>query len=417
MRRRLALPSAALAASVLVIVPALPAAAAASTWTSESDAAWSSATWTGGVPDSADDTITFAGGARSTYDLGVQTFASLTFTNEHVLANGGGSIELTDGLTVAPSAAVQIEILIEAGGDQTWTVGSGGSIAFPAQVEVDPSADLVLDVDGELRVTTGNLDGNDGACITTQGTGIVAFSSGGGAAGTCLGYPKGLVATGAETTFTPGAFLGGTDIVAAGGLVTGGSLADPATVRALSLVAGGTVSPGTSAGTDIGQLNLWGTSAWTGGTYLVDVNGTGDADRVYGVNQAISITDTVLNVRLGAGPEVVPGDTWRIVDSDVAVTGQFVSSLGVPIADGDEFESNGRIYTLAYSDTAVDLLYVRVAPTPSVPPVVPPVVPAAPTLPATGAEVPLPVGVLALAALLTGAGILLGRRRITGTRS
>lgn len=400
MRTRIVLP-AALAASALILIPALPAAAATTTWTQPGDSWWSAASWTTTAPVAGDDVV-FAGGVRSTYNLGDVAFSSFRFTNEHLIANGGGLITLTNGIAVDAGAAAAIQPGLTTSGSQTWTVGAGGTLTLPSHVGVDPAATLTLDVDGTFSVTTGNLDGGAAACITTSGAGVVSFASGGGAAGACPGYPSGIVAAGAETTFAPGAFLGGTDFVAAGGLFTGGSTASPATVRRLALVGGGTVSPGTSAGTDLGRLELWGTSAWGGGTYLVDVIGGGLSDRVSGAGQAVSVAGTSLSPRLSGTP--VPGETWSVLESDIAVSGQFVSPAGAALDTGDEFEANGQIFSVRYLPQSVEVTWERAAPV-----VVPPVIPAAPSLPPTGSADALPGALFALAALLGGAGMVVAR--------
>lgn len=402
MRPRTALPLAAAAASCLVILPALPAAAATVTWVSPTDAAWSVAAWSAAPPVSG-DAITFAGGPRSTYDYPAGTvFSSLDFTNDHEIANGGGSVILTSGITVAAGADAMIDILVETSGAQTFAVASGGSLTFPAQVNADPTSTLTLDIDGTL-VVTGNLDGGAGACIQSTGSGVVRFASGGGGVGTCPTYPLGLVSAAAETTFDPGAFLGGTDFVAAGGLFTGGSLASPATVRQLSIVAGGTVSPGATAGTALGALNLWGTSDWSAGTYLADVDAAGTSDVVSGQGQAVNLLGTVLQLRLAGTPAA--GQTWTVLQSDVAVNGAFTSPAGVTLADGDEFTSNGQVYSIAYLPGSVTVTWVRAAPAA-------PVVPAAPAvLPATGADLPLPLMLIALSTLVAGAAAVGWSRR------
>jgi len=407
-RIRLVIP-AALASAALVLIPALPAAAATTTWTSPTDSWWSAASWTTSVPTAGDD-IVFAGGVRSTYELGSETFSSLRFTNEHLIANGGGAITLTHGLIVEAGAFATIEPALATSGSQTFDVAAGGSLTLPSIVTVDPASSLTLDVDGSLSVTTGRLDGGAAACIRSIGSGVVAFSSGGGV-GTCPGYPLGLVVTAGETTFTPGAFLGGTDIVAAGGLVTGGSDTSPATVRQLSLIAGGTVSPGGSAGSGIGHLALWGTTAWTGGTYVVDVTGGGGpSDRVAGQGRPISVAGTVLSPRLI--DLAVAGESWSVLESDVAVNGQFVSPDGATLASGDEFEANGQIFSVAYLPTSVEVTWERAAPV-----VLPPVIPAAPSLPETGAAaISLSTVLLALGSLLAGVVLVLVSRRLVAAR-
>ncbi len=407
MRLRLGLPLAALAAGALVIVPVIPAAAATTTWTSSGDSAWTTAVWATAVPAAGDD-VTFAGGVRSTYDLGNVALSSLRFTNEHRVANGGGIIGLTSGIIVDAAGAATIEPGIATAGSQAWTIASGGSLTLPSQVDVDPASTLTLTVDGQLIVTTGNLDGGAAACIRAGGAGELRFEGGGGGVGACPGSPQGIVASAASTTFPAGAFLGGTDFVAAGGVLSGGSLASPSTVRSLSLISGGTVNPGGSLGAGLGELDLWGTSTWAGGTYAADVDAAAGSDLVFGVNQAIILNATVLQPRLTG--TATPGQTWTVLGSDVGVSGQFSSPAGSLLADGAEFESVGQIFSIDYQALGVSVSWLRAAPV-----VIPPVLtaPAATAqLALSGSEGTVPAALLALVAMLTGALIVLSQKQV-----
>jgi hypothetical protein len=386
----------------LALVATSPAAAASVTWVSPSDSWWSVAgPWSGGTIAAAGDDVTFAGGIRSTYNLGDVTFSSFHFTNEHTVANGGGGIGLTDGLTVDAGAPVRIEPLVTTVGSQTWQVASGASLTLPSQVNVDPASVLTLQVDGAVEVTTGNIDGGAAACIVKTGAGVLRLAAGGGGVGACGADPEGLRIEAGEVEITPGASLGGKSFRVAGGTLTGGAVGAPGIVRQLNL-GSGTVSPGGSSGAGIGTLDLWGTSGWTGGRYLVDWDGaTGDADLVRGVGQAVSVADTVLELRLAAGATI--GDTVTLLSSDVAVTGAFRSPAGAVLADGDEFASNGQRFRIGYSATAVSVVWlgaVPAAPAPAPDPAL--------------AETGLSVGTAAaaIAALASMAcGIVLVRRR------
>jgi hypothetical protein len=410
MRRSRALPLACAGGLALVLVVASPAAAASVTWVSPGDTWWSTAaSWSGGTPAAAGDDVTFAGGIRSTYDLGNVSFASLHFTNEHTVANGGGAIALTDGLTVDAGAPVRIEPLVSTTGSQSWQVASGATLTLPSQVNVDPASTLTLQVDGTVDVTTGNLDGGAGACIVKTGAGVLRFASGGGGVGACGADPEGIRIEAGEAAIVPGAHLGGTSFRVAGGTVTGGTLVAPGVVRQLNL-GSGLVSPGDSSGAGIGALQLWGTSSWTGGQYLVDWEPvTGDVDEVYGVNQAVSVSGTVLELRLlGAA---TAGDTATVLRSDVAVTGAFRSPAGATLADGDEFASGGQRYRIGYSATAVTVTWLG-----AVPPPAGPVAGPGPALAETGAASGLGIAAGIAALALTGGVLLLVRRRVAVTR-
>lgn len=403
MRPSRALPIALASGAALALVVTSPAAAASVTWVSPSDSWWSvSAPWSGGAIAAAGDDVTFAGGVRSTYNLGSVTFASFHFTNEHTIANGGGAIGLTDGLTVDAGAPVRIEPLVTTAGSQTWQVATGASLTLPSQVNVDPASVLTLQVDGAVEVTTGNLDGAAAACIVKTGAGVLRFAGGGGGVGACGADPEGLRVEAGEVEILPGASLGGKSFRLAGGTITGGAVGSPAIMRQLNL-GSGTVSPGASSGAGIGTLDLWGTSSWTGGAYVVDWDpATGDADLVRGVGQAVSVADTVLELRLGAGATV--GDSTTVLSSDVAVTGAFRSPAGAVLADGDEFASNGQRYRIGYAATAVTVTWLGAVPAAPAPTV-------DPALAETGLTIGTGVaGAAGVLALVVGIPLVLRRR-------
>ncbi len=400
-------------AAALTLVVAQPATAAtATTWTQAGDSWWSTASWTSSVPAAGDD-VAFAGGVRSTYDYpGNTAFASFHFTNEHTVANGGGSIELTGGLAVDAGAAVRIEPLLTASASQNWVVGSGATLTLPSQVRVSNASTLSLFVDGTMEVS--DLDGLATACIVKYGSGPLRFLSGGGGVGTCAGQPAGLLVAAGEVTIVGTANLGGKDFAVAGGLLTGGTEAGAAVVHALNLTGVGVLSPGASSGDDFGKLDLWGTSAWTGGTYQVDWDPAGGrVDLVTGVNQAISVAATKLDIRLAGTPTA--GQRARIVSSDVGFTGLFASPAGIALAEGEEFTSRGQVYAIHYiagpGDNGAEIEWLRAAP------VAPPVAPPAPALAATGADTAWPLALAAVAVLGTGSLLVVRGRRMRARRS
>lgn len=406
MRRARILPLALAGGVALALVATSPAAAASVTWISPTDSWWSvGGPWSGGAIAATGDDVTFAGGDRSTYNLGNVTFSSFHFTNAHTIANGGGVIGLTNGLTVDAGAPVTIQPGVSTSGDQSWAVATGAALTLPSQVNVDPASTLTLQVDGVIEVTTGNLDGAAAACIVKTGAGVLRFAGGGGGVGSCGADPEGLRVEAGEVQIAPGANLGGKSFRVAGGTFTGGALGAASVVRQLNLGTG-TVSPGV-AGTDIGAINLWGTSTWTGGSYIVDWNpATGDADLVHGDNQSISLADTVLELRLASAATV--GDTVTVLDSTVAVSGAFRSPAGAVLADGDEFVSGGQRYEIAYTATAVNVTWLGAVP------VAPAPVPAAdPTLAETGVTPGTGLAAAAAVLALVGGVLLVRRRRAT----
>ena len=426
MRQKTVLTVAAAGGIAIALTAVTPALAADTTWSQEGDSWWSTAAWTSTVP-AAGDNVTFAGGPRSTYNLGDLGFGSFHFTNAHTIANGGGAIALDAGLTADAGALVTIEPGLTTSSTQTWSVGAGAVLTLPSQVNVNPASTLTLAVDGLLEVTTGNLDGGASACIVKSGSGILRLASGGGGVGACPGQPEGLLAEAGEVEIVAGAALGGKSLAAVGGTVTGGALGAPGVVRQLNLGAGGTVSPGASSGSELGQLDLWGTSTWSGGTYLVDWDpATGASDLVFGDNQAISLTGAVLAPRIlgGAAPTTTP---FTVLSSSTLIDGAFLAPDGSSLTDGIEFVSGGQVYrygeVLAQDGstvTAVTLTWVRaVPPTPDPDPEPQPgpqpdTTPTPPVLADTGSEASL--APLAISALLMGAAgaILILRRRPKG---
>jgi LPXTG-motif cell wall-anchored protein len=165
------------------------------------------------------------------------------------------------------------------------------------------------------------------------------------------------------------------------------------------------------------MLSLWGTSAWTGGTFQVDWDvDTDDSDYVFGDGQAISVTGTKLDVRLAGTPTA--GDFVRILGSTIAYTGQFAAPDGTALADGDEFTSNGQVYSLEYiasgGASGVLLHWLRAAPAPSPSPSTSPA--AGDQLAATGSSDAAPAIMLGAVALAGGALLLAGRRRVRRAR-
>ncbi|AYF97656.1 hypothetical protein [Protaetiibacter intestinalis] len=410
-------PSLALAvggAAVLTLVVAQPAFAATRTWTQAGDSWWSTATWTGGVPIAGDD-VTFDGGPRSTYDLGDLGFGWFLFPTTHEVANGGGAITLSGGIEVSGGSTARIEPQLTSVGSQAWFVESGSTLQLPSAVGSDPSTFLRLTVDGTMTVeAAGNLDAGGTGCIEKQGTGVLQLLGGGGGVGTCAGQPRGLLVAAGELAVVGTPNLGGKDFAVTGGTFTGGTASGAAVVHELNLVGTGVVSPGPSSGAGIGMVELWGTSTWTGGTFQVDWDApTNDSDYVYGSGQAITVGATRLDVRLAGTP--TPGQFVRILGSDVSFTGQFAAPDGTALADGDEFTSNGQVYSVEYiaegGASGVLLHWLRAAPV-----VVPPAEPApSETLADSGAPQLWPLGAVAVALGAAGAALVGYRRRTRRT--
>ena len=423
MRARRSVPIALAGGVALSLVATQPAAAAIAVWTSPTDSNWSTAAWAGTAPTTGDDVL-FGGGPRSTYDLGDMSFSSLVFEADHEIANGGGAITLTSGvgLWVQDGVSARIEPLLTADADQVWWVSPGAELELPSTARTNGVDKLTLFVQGTMTVLpSGNLDALGTGCIVKTGSGTLHLQGGGGGVGVCEGY-QGLSIYDGEVAIDGSPNLGGKDFFLVDGRFTGGTPAAAAVVRSLDVI-GGIVHPGPNGGADIGHIDLWGASEWFGGLYQVDWDATTDnADLIRGVNQPIEVSSTRLDVRLAGTPTA--GETIRILGSNVSFTGGFAAPDGTDLADGDEFTSNGQVYSISYTtsgaQSGVELTWLREAASPSPSPSVEPSVgpSAQPTggvaseIADTGADDAAPLTALAVVAVGTGVAlVVLGSRR------
>jgi len=407
-------------AVALTLVVAQPAAAATSSWTGTSDAAWSTGVGWGGTAPADGDDLVFSAGPRSTYNLGDHGFASLSFGATHEIANGGGAITVHGGIDVDANSAVRIQPQLDVDATQTWHVGQGSTLTLPSMVRTDGTSVLTLDVAGTMTIeATGNLDALATGCVVKTGAGILQVLGGGGGMGTCAGQPAGLNVAAGEVAVGE-AQIGGKDFAVTGGVFTGGTSATPATVHMLNLTGTGVVSPGPASGDGLGMVSLWGTSTWNGGTYQADWDvDTDRSDYVFGSGQAITVNGTKLDVRLTGTPAA--GDFVRILGSDISYTGQFAAPDGTPLADGDEFTSNGQVYSLEYISSGgasgVLLHWLRAAPAPTPTPTpTPSADPVSTDLASTGAADAWPSLAAAAGVAALGVVLLTGRRRVRRAR-
>lgn len=358
--------------ATLVLVSAAPAFAATITWANPGDSWWSTAAWTGGVPSAGDDIVFDASGHfRSTYDgndllpAANPTFASLNFESNHEIATKNGELHVgSNGLTVASDVTAKIAPELKTHGDQTWSVGQLGILELPSQVDVDTASTLILDIDGQMLVG-GDLDGATLACIQKVGTGVLTFTGGGGDVGDCGSGVKGIQVIGGSVEIAASSAIGGKPFnVTSGVLFGGGPDAQRGQINQLNLSGTGIVSPGGNSGGDIGRLDLWGTSTWNGGTYVVQWDpSTGESDLVSGDGQSINVSDTVLAVSTLNGDDPA-SQTFTVLEAtrDGVIAGAFTSAAGDVLADGDEFTSNGQIYLYQQTATTVMLTWLREAP-------------------------------------------------------
>ena len=395
---KIVVPASVLACVALVLIPALPAAAVVDTqsWTSSNNQWWTTpGAWSSGEAPEAGDTLVFgaSGSALSTKNASI-ALTGIQFTASHEVANGGGVLGLgAGGLTTAPGTVVSVNSDISTTGAQTWSIGAGSTATFPGVILTDGTA-LTLDVEGTMNIA-GNVDALGTGSVVKTGAGTIVRSGGAGG-----GIGNGGLSVQEGTFFLNAASIDGTAFAVAGGALTG-----VGTANSINL-ASGMIRPGAVDGTGVGHLTATGASTWSGGTYSATLNGSAsDLFEVYA--QPLSVSGTALDLVVETVPAV--GTDFVIVDADAGITGQFTSE-GAALADGVEFASNGYRYRISYPEAeAVVVTYLGPVPVPVIPPAPVPT----PQLAATGAVVDGMLGASAAMLLLTGAVLLIGRRRRT----
>lgn len=157
-----------------------------------------------------------------------------------------------------------------------------------------------------------------------------------------------------------------TGSIAASALTTVSSdiLSGTGTVGALR-IAGGTLAPGTSAGT----LNS-GSVDFSGGTLLVELASASLADQLNVTGTAGLSTDTALTITLLGGYDPQVGDNWVIVQNDGAdafESGAFRFTLNsTPIQNNTPFTAGGETFVLQYNaGTGNDVVLTAVVPEPT----------------------------------------------------
>ncbi|WP_167051493.1 hypothetical protein [Salinibacterium sp. ZJ77] len=388
-RTRIAIIPAFAAAAALVIVPAASAAAATVTWTQADDSWWGMATWPAGIP-AAGDTVVFAGGPRSTYNLGTVTFERFEFPTTHTIANVGGIIGLRGGLDVSGSSTAEILADLSVVGAQTWTVAAGSTLRIPTWITTDGIGTFVLDVDGVAELS-GNVNALGTGLVQQTGDGTVIRSggAGGGIGGGGYDVQSGVF-------HLDGADIGGTDVQ-----TTGGTLGGDGAFGAFTLTSG-TLAPGATGADALGTLEAQRNATLTGGRYLAQLDPTlADADYLVSAG-----TMSGAGTRLVPTPITTPdvGDVfavagaWRGGTVDAAF--RFLAPNGDTLDDGEEFVANGGRWLIDYTfgtNGVVEVEYLGLAPTAA---------PALPSLAVTGLDPDLMAPVAGIAGFLVVGGVI-----------
>ncbi len=385
---------------LLVLGAAAPAFAIVDTqtWTSPTHQWWTSGTWsTGEVPENGDSLVFPSTAApRSDANVGPISLVSMAFTGDHQLGSAApaGVITLTgaEGLIVDGDPG-PIDVIInndlDTTGTQSWRVGAGDSLSLPALVRVSPTGSLTLDVEGELTIS-GNIDGQVTGLIAKTGAGTIVRSGGlGGAVG-----GGGLDVQEGEFMLD-NASIGGTAFQ-----ITGGRLTGDGVVNAISLTSG-EIAPSDAASGPIEIIVGANGVQLDGGTYIASIDGlSGLSDYLTGGNGVLGGSGTILELDVITAPTIgdnfeVAGVQFGTIDADM----RFRSPAGVILDEGDEFVSDGALWSISYIDV-ISVTYLGIEPA----------APSAPELADTGASDVGAFGALALLFTVLGATLVMRRR-------
>jgi autotransporter-associated beta strand protein len=265
-------------------------------------------------------------------------FAGKFINTSFLLKEGTGMF-----LVTATNAYVAGHVGIAAG---TIQLGAANVLNF---CSVQIGAGATLDLNGH-GLTLAALDGNGSVLLGNASLAVFAGSFNGIIAG--LG---GLVKDGTATLSLNGAntYTGLTQ-VNGGTLVVNGSLASfqtnvgplgtlAGTGNVKNLVAGGTVSPGTSAP---GLLHSANAVFLSGSTFAVRLNGLASHDELNATGPVSLAAAPTLKVTLGYVPAV--GDKFTILKSTSGIFGKF---SGPPVVT-----VSGHTFAIIYTPNSVELL-------------------------------------------------------------
>lgn len=260
-----------------------------------------------------DGTLTFAQASDGRYSGSVSGTGAVT-------KSGQGTLIVTG--RIAPGGGTTIA-------EGTLQVGDGGTDGWVSGA-IRNDASLVYDLSGRYTFPE-LLTGEGGVKLKGGGTVLFAGSSYGGT----------ITLAGAHLLLSEGVATSAGVVVGADSLLSGSG-----TIGALSVNAGGTVSPGYSPGT----LSVARTVAFTGGsTYRADVRADGQHDLIAALGSATIEAGSKVSVVGGRG-SYANNWTFNILTAQGGVTGTF-SSTTTNFAFLDAL--------LTYGGTFVDATLVR----------------------------------------------------------
>ena len=226
------------------------------------------------------------------------------------------------------------------GGDDVLSLFTGSSVT--GRIDGGAGTDT-LNLRLDDRTGTGEAGANSGVTTGTLAN-TVSFErlnvqGGTWTATDAESFANGVSVTGGALDLAAGATLSGATTVA-----TGARLGGSGQAGAVSVQAGGVLTPGLSG---IGTLATGNLALAAGSTLRLDIGAAGAADRV-AVTGSVDVTGAILD--LAALPAGATG-TYTLIDNDGsdAVVGRFAGAAGGTLDQGAVFAAGGRVFRIDYA--------------------------------------------------------------------
>jgi autotransporter-associated beta strand protein len=265
----------------------------------------------------------------------------LSTASSTVTVNDGASLEILTGVTTPSTKTIKLVGAPLTGQPKLYGYISNNQI--DGKLILDGSQTIAVASPSKLVLGGGIEEINGSHGITVTGTGTLNISGGASYTGV--------------TDVVGGTLLANSDISTSNITVeSGAKLGGTGTAGDVSVLSGGTVTPGNSAGT----LNTGDVAFASGSIYKVEISGGGSYDQL-NVSGTVSLGDATLTVVILSAPAI--GDTLTIInnDDDDPVVGTF---FGLP--EGSTFTVGSVTFTITYAGgsdendvvlTATDVTY------------------------------------------------------------
>src|SRR5262249_16827476 len=279
-------------------------------------------------------------------------FLSNSSAGNLVATLNGGTMHFFDNATAA-NATITVNagssLFVQqngSGGQARIIANSGGAFDISALTSAGTTAGSIEGT-GTVRLGSKQLTVGGNNLSTTLAGPIVDGGMGGGAGGSLVKVGTGTLTLSGASTFTGGATLNGGGLVgngspASGVTVNAGTLSGIGTIGSLAMNAG-TLAPGNS----IGTLTVSGNFSQNGGTYQVEANAAGQADRV-NVGGTATINGGAVQVVAQPG-NYAASTTYTILRANGGVLGTYsgVTSNFAFLTPSLSYDANHVFPTLA----------------------------------------------------------------------